>query len=145
MPLKFDTKEFYLFKLEEFLDKEAQIERLGLETIAETNVAFEFEERLKIYCKMRLRVPKTHQQHLREHGLLRVVIPVLNDPDTRNPTSYVGTGTIKKVLLRAGDPLLTLIFQLDIVDPESKKPDQRIPKSKIQYGQTLDLRMVYDS
>jgi len=131
MPLKFDTKEFYLFKLQEFLDKEAEIERLSLETIAEANVAFEFEERLKIYCKMKLRVPKTHQQQLREHALLKVVIPVLNDPDTPYPLDYVGTGTIKKVLLRAGDPLLTIIFQIDIVNPETKQPDQKIPKSKI--------------
>jgi len=60
MPLTFETKEFYLFKLEEFLEKESEIERLNLETIAESNVAYEFEERLQIYCKMRLRVPKTH-------------------------------------------------------------------------------------
>jgi len=43
------------------LDKEAEIERLSIETVAEEDVEFQFEEQLEIYCKMRLRVPKTHQ------------------------------------------------------------------------------------
>ena len=60
MPLRFEDKHDYLEKLVELLEKESLIERLNVETIAETNVEFEFEEVLEIYCRMRLRVPKTH-------------------------------------------------------------------------------------
>ena len=61
MPLTFSSKKVYLEKLEELLDGEAEIERLSTETVAEEGVEFQFEEQLEIYCKMRLRVPKTHQ------------------------------------------------------------------------------------
>jgi len=60
MPLRFKDKHEYLEKLVELLEKESLIERLNVETIAETNVQFEFEEVLEIYCRMRLRVSKTH-------------------------------------------------------------------------------------
>ena len=80
MPLTFASKEEYLAKLEEMLEKEAEIDRLSVETIAEKDVEFVFEERLEIYSRLRLRVPKTHQQHIRENTNLRVVIDVVHDP-----------------------------------------------------------------
>ncbi len=60
MPLTFDSKQEYLLKLQEMLEKESLIDRLNVEIIAEKDVQFKFEERLEIYCRMRLRVPKTH-------------------------------------------------------------------------------------
>ena len=85
-------------------------------------MAFEFEEVLEIYCRMRMRVPKTNQQHIREQTILSVVIPIepINipgQPQSSIHPEYVGSGTIKKVLIKSGDPLLTVIFQLDIRDP----------------------------
>ena len=61
MPVLFNSKEEYLAKLEEMLDKESEAERLAAETIGEGDIEFEFLERLAIYCVVRMRVPKTHQ------------------------------------------------------------------------------------
>lgn len=98
MPLVFENKETYLAKLEELLDKEAQADSVELEMIGEAGVEFEFVERLAIYCKIKMHVPKTHQQHIRENTLLRITIPIVKDP--LNPVNaarryYIGTGTIK--------------------------------------------------
>lgn len=132
MPLTFGSKQQYLEKLQEMIEKEAVIERLAVETVAEADIEFEFEEILEIYCRMRLRIPKTHQKHLRENTMLRVVIPILGHPHAQN---YIGTGVIKRVAIKAGDPLLTITFQLDIVNPTDKnQQDQEIPKKDIQYG-----------
>lgn len=40
MPLTFETKDDYLNKLEECLDKEAEAERLSAETIGESGIEF---------------------------------------------------------------------------------------------------------
>ena len=146
MPTIFDSKQEYLDKLEEMLEKEAVIARLNVETIAEAGVEFQIDEILDIYCKMTLRVPKTHQQHFREYAMLRVVIPIVQDPRDPHAQNYIGTGVIKRVVIRAKDPFLTITFQLDVVNPTNKSQlDQKIPKKEIQYGQTLDLRLICDS
>jgi len=72
---------------------------------------------------MRLRIPKTHQQHIRENTLLRVIIPVVRDPKNLHPESYIGTGNIKRVQIKAQDPLLTVILQIDILSPNDKNQD----------------------
>ena len=76
MPILFKSKVEYLAKLEEMIEKEAEAERLSAETIAEADIEYEFVERLEIYSLLRMRVPKTNQQHLRENTMLRVVIPI---------------------------------------------------------------------
>ena len=60
MPDTYDTKEEYVEKLKELIDAETEIDRLNTEVIAEKDVTFEFEETLEIYCRMKLRVPKTN-------------------------------------------------------------------------------------
>ena len=66
MPVTFDTKEEYILKLKELIDAETAIDQLRTEVIAEKDIEFEFEEILEIYCRMKLRVPKTNQAHIRE-------------------------------------------------------------------------------
>ena len=63
-------------KLKEIIDAESKIDRLNTEVIAESNIEYEFEEILEIYCRMKLRVPKTNQQHIRENTMLSIVIPI---------------------------------------------------------------------
>ena len=60
MPTIFDDKRDYVEKLQELIETEAQINRLSIESIAEKDVEFTFEEILDIYCRMKLRVPKTN-------------------------------------------------------------------------------------
>lgn len=62
VPLAFQSKDDYLCKLKELLVIERQVERLTTEMIAEKDVEFSFDERLEIYSRLRLRVPKTIQQ-----------------------------------------------------------------------------------
>lgn len=111
MPKVFRDQNEYLEKLKEVINAEAEINRLSIESIAEAGIRFEFEEVLEIYCRMRLRVPKTNQQFLKEHTALEVVIPIENDFGShyRWP-EYVGVGIIKKVTMAANDPFLTVIF-----------------------------------
>lgn len=66
MPDTYETKEEYIKKLKELIDAESEIDRLNTEVIAEKDVVFEFEETLEIYCRIKLRVPKTYQAHIRE-------------------------------------------------------------------------------
>ena len=97
MPLTFLCSKDYVEKLEEQLDKEAEAERILIETIGEGDIEYEFLERLEIYCKLRLRIPKTNLQHLCNNTVLRVVIPVERDPKNRYFSDYIGNGTIKHV------------------------------------------------
>ena len=108
----YDNKDDYIRKLQELIDMEAEIDRLNTEVIAESGVSFVFEEVLEIYCRLKLRVPKTNQQYLREQAILSVVIPIapIDTPEGRICPEYIGTGIIKKVILKTGDPLLTIIF-----------------------------------
>ena len=123
MPTSFSNKETYVQKLTELVKTEAQINKLMIESIAEKDVAFEFEEVLDIYCRLRLRVPKTNQQYINQQTILRVVIPLLNPKRglASRFVNYTGIGTIKKVYLDANDPLLTVILQIDIMNPQDKR------------------------
>ena len=58
MPLTFSNMKLYLDKLSELVLNEANYSRLETEIVAEKDVEFEFEERLDIYSKLRLRVSK---------------------------------------------------------------------------------------
>ena len=62
--------------LKQIINAEEQVGRLNTEVIAEENVAFVFEEILEIYCRISMRVPKTIQQHITQHAILSVVIPI---------------------------------------------------------------------
>ncbi len=59
MPIHFASKPDYLNKLTELVAVEAECERLKTESIAASHVPFAFEERLEIYSRLRLSVPKT--------------------------------------------------------------------------------------
>ena len=58
---------------------------------------------------------------------------------------YVGVGTIKEVLIRANDPLLSVIFQLDCRNPIDRKTDQQVPKSEVIYADRLAFRVKHES
>ncbi len=75
------------------------------------------------------------------------MIPLERDPKFRQHDGklYIGVGVIKKVIIRANDPLLTLIFQMDILNPTDRKHDQDIPLKNVNYKQTLDLRVLFDN
>lgn len=103
MPLQFASKQDYVSKLTELLMVEAECERLKTEAVAASNISFVFEERLEIYSKLRLKIPKTIQQHIRQYVILSVAIE-----STRG--TYVGTGVIKKVQVSRHDPNLTVIL-----------------------------------
>ena len=79
-----------------------------------------------------MRVPKLNQSYIRENVILTVVIPI-KVPDKRIVPEYVGNGTIKKVKIKASDPFLTVIFDLNIVDPLDKKKRQRVPLKDEKY------------
>ena len=73
-----------------------------------------------------------------------MVIPILRDPNDRLPISYIGTGTIKQVLLRPGDPFLTVTCQIDIIDPNNGGQDQAVPKNDVVYDNRLSYRIIFD-
>lgn len=62
IPIKFESKEDYVSTLCKLLDNEAQLEQLNIEMYAESNISFQFKERLEVYCKLIMRVPKTANQ-----------------------------------------------------------------------------------
>ena len=62
--------------LKQIINAEEQVDRLNTEVIAKENVTFVFEEILQIYCRISIRVPKTIQQHITQHAILSVVIPI---------------------------------------------------------------------
>ena len=115
MPVRFDTKAEYVEKLKEFLMTEAECESLSVESIAESDIYYEFEERREIYSRLSLRVPKEIHAHIREHVILSVAIMERN-----TGKDYVGTGVIKKVKLTRNSPYLEVILQIDVMYPLNK-------------------------
>ena len=76
IPLTFENRVAYMKMLKQIIDAEEIVDRLNTEVIAEDNVAFVFEEILEIYCRISMRMPKTIQQHITQHAILSVVIPI---------------------------------------------------------------------
>ena len=64
IPPLFENKRTYMMVLYQILKAEEKVDRLNTEVIAEEKVDFVFEEILEIYCRIRMRVPKTIQQHI---------------------------------------------------------------------------------
>ena len=58
MPLQFASKPDYTTKLTELLLIEAECERVLTESIASARVSFVFEERLDIFAKLTVMIPK---------------------------------------------------------------------------------------
>ena len=85
-------------------------------------------------------MPKTIQQQIKEHVILSVAIK-----DYDNDDDYVGTGVIKKVQVMRGDPYLTVILQIDVMQPLDKRKRQNPPDQDVRYARTLDFRVRYDS
>ena len=61
MPLQFASKHDYESKLIELLMIEAKCEQVETEATNACGINFCFEERLKIYSKLRLSIPKKFQ------------------------------------------------------------------------------------
>lgn len=120
VPKTYKDRKQYLRTIKELIDTEAELERLQIETIAEKDVDYVFEERLKVYSRIRMQVSKANQEHLREHTSIAVVIPFAPDQSGISKGEYVGVGNIKKVILNPSDPKLTLIVQIDVVNPIEK-------------------------
>ena len=87
MPLQFDSKQDYISKIKELLLVEAECERASVESIAAENIYFKFEDRREIYSSLTLHIPKTLQQHIRNHVILSVAIR-----HASGSGEYVGTG-----------------------------------------------------
>lgn len=137
MPLQFASKHDYISKLTELLMIEAECERLKTESIAARDIQFVFEERLQIYSKLRLKIPKSLQQHIRQYVILSVAIE-------SSEGTYVGTGVIKKLQITRRDPDLTVILQIDCMYPLDRKQRQKTPSRSADYASTLDFRIRYD-
>ena len=76
---------------------------------------FDFEELHKICCKIKLKVPKTNEQYIREGVILSVVIPIQANQGKTSDNYYVGIGVIKKVSIAPKDPFLSVSLQIDII------------------------------
>ena len=75
---------------------QAECERLNVEMIAEKNVSYVFEERLQIYSKIRLKIPKRLQTYIRQNTIMSVVIRECCD---LQDAEYLGNGVVKRVLI----------------------------------------------
>ena len=128
MPIHFASKTDYVSKLTELLRMEAESERLRIEMIAQRGISFTFVERLPIYSKLRLEIPKTIQQHIRNHVLLSVVIR-----EAGSGKEYVGTGVVKRVEVRRNQKNMTVILQIDCMDPLDRNQRQNTPNKKTKY------------
>ena len=83
---------------------------------------------------------------MREHAMLSVVIPTKKVKGLISQPEYVGVGQIKKVLLKAGDPMLTVILQIDIIDKlDFREKRQKVPEVNVEYESKLSFRLKYDS
>lgn len=79
---------------------------------------------------------------------MRIVIPILRDPKDPLPISYIGTGTVKQVLIRSGDAFLTVTMQIDLINPNNGREDQEVPStfaSGVIYDKRLSYRIIFDS
>ena len=139
MPIHFERKEDYVSKLTELLMTEAESERLRTEMIAQRGISFTFIERLQIYSKLRLQIPKTIQQHIRNHVLISVLLR-----EAGSGKEYIGTGVVKKVEVRRNQQNMSVILQIDCMDPLDRNQRQETPKIKTNYQNTLDFRVRYD-
>ena len=62
--------------------------------IAAKNVSYVFEERLQIYSRLKLKIPKKLHEYIRVHTTLSVVIR-----ENGTGREYLGTGVVKKIKL----------------------------------------------
>lgn len=93
IPPKFESKEDYLSTLSNLLDNESQLERLNIEMYAEKDISFQFIERLEVYCKLSMRIPRTtNQQQIRENVMLCLLIPRQVEHGNIILEPYVGVG-----------------------------------------------------
>ena len=121
IPERFECKLDYMRKLLELLRAEAEVEKLNTEVIAEEAIKYEFKERLEIYCRIEMRIPKTNQQHIRPQVLLSVVIPIVGpNDDLEEQQYYQGFAVIKKVAIKPDDKMLTVTIQIDIENPTDR-------------------------
>ena len=121
MPVHFASRDDYMKKLVELLAVEAECERLNTEMVAASSISYFFEERLEIYSRLQLQIPKRFNQFIREHAILSVFIKSSTDAD------YLGTGVIRKVKIRKNDPNLAVTLQIDIIFPFDRKLRQAVP------------------
>ena len=95
IPLHFETKQDYISKLSEMLLVQAECDRLSVEMVAEKNVSYVFEEKLQIYSRMKLKIPKKLHEYIRQHTVMSVVIREKGSKSAE----YLGNGVVKRVLI----------------------------------------------
>ena len=116
MPLQFASKIDYISKLIELLMVEAESERVRTESVAQKDIQFVFEQRLEIYSRLLLKIPKSVQQYIRKNVILSVVIR-----EAVTGHDYVGTGVVKAIIVKRNDPDMTVSMQIDVMDPLDRK------------------------
>ena len=139
MPVRFKTKEEYVNKLVSLIEMEAKCEQIDTEMFALPDLPFEFDERYEIFSKLRLQISRDYMEYIRQGTLLSLVIPHLEGPDY-----YIGTGVVKKIIIARGKPM-TVIVQIDLIDPIDRSKRQATPNRHTEYGGDLCFRVRFDS
>mmetsp|Transcript_1551 Transcript_1551/g.2135 ORF Transcript_1551/g.2135 Transcript_1551/m.2135 type:complete len:129 (-) Transcript_1551:2234-2620(-) len=128
MPLQFASKSDYTAKLTELLMVEAECERIKTESIAADNVPYTWNERLEIYSRLTLMIPKNLQQFIRKHVVVSVAIRQVG-----GGADYLGTGMIKNVRILRKQPNLIVTLQIDALNPLDRKQLQATPSKSAHY------------
>ena len=105
MPQRFESKRDYVAKLAELLLVQAECERANIEMVSAKNVRFMFNERLEIYSKLTLKIPKALQSHIRPNVIMSVAIR-----ESETGKDYLGTGVVKTIKMQRKNPYLTVQF-----------------------------------
>ena len=71
-----------------------------------------------------MKVPKKLHEFIRQHTVMSVVIREKG----ASGKEYLGTGVVKKIILARNEPYITVIFQIDVIDPLDRKCWQSTPK-----------------
>ena len=71
-----------------------------------------------------MKVPKKLHEFIRVHTVMSVVI----NEKGASSKEYLGTGVVKKIILSKHESYITVIFQIDVIDPLDRKNWQQTPK-----------------
>lgn len=64
-----------------------------------------------------MKVPKKLHEFIRQHTVMSVVIK----ENGASSKEYLGTGVVKKIILAKNETYITVIFQIDVIDPLDRK------------------------
>ena len=64
-----------------------------------------------------MKVPKKLHEFIRQHTVMSIVIK----ENGSSSKEYLGTGVVKKIILAKNETYITVIFQIDVIDPLDRK------------------------